>query len=680
MIGQDGVYLITGGLGGLGLQVARWLVQEGARSLVLVGRKAPGEAEQATITELAEIGAQVLVVAADIAEAIEVDKVLATVGTLGRPLRGIVHCAGILDDGMLAQQQWEQFLRVLRPKVAGAWHLHTKTLTQALDFFILFSSAASLIGAPGQCAYASANAFLDTLACHRRARGLPGLSINWGAWTQVGLAAAEKVRGERLAQRGMAGIAPEQGIAILQWLITNLSSYAQIGVLPLDLQQWRHFYPKAANLPLFADFEQQQEIVHPVSRQATLLEELHTAPQGERVELVSTYIRARLAQLLSIDVARIGTQIPLSSLGVDSLIGLELRNSLEDQLNLVLPEMLIWKYPTVTALTELVLISIPSSGSGKDIGSPRLPVGEVDTPNPNESGGNTLSKLPSVAERAVQPSATKAPSALSLPATTTERLSAREATHLDKWIIRFQPRPQADQRLFCFSYAGGGAALYRTWSKDLPEHIELCAIQLPGREGRLSETPITRLSLLVATLAEVLQPLMDRPFAFFGHSMGALIAFELARQLRTSYSLSPMHLFVSGRRAPQILRPKMVLSNLSDTELVQYLQERYHGIPQAILREPEALQPLLAVLRADFALVETATYTSAAPLTCPITALGGEEDESVKPEELLAWCEQTTSAFHLEMFSGDHFYLRQVQSALTQLLGRVLTAVCQQRR
>src|SRR5262249_17872079 len=156
-----------------------------------------------------------------------------------------------------------------------------------------------------------------------------------------------------------------------------------------------------------------------------------------------------------------------SSLGVDSLMALELRNYLEDQLNLVLPGTLIWKYPTVTVLTKLL-----------------------------------LSKLPSVVEEAEQPqqqSATKAEAekALTLSATAIDRLSEVEVTHLNTWVVRFQPRPQASLRLFCFPYAGGGASLYRAWPENLPEHIELCAIQLPGRESRLSETPITRLSLLV---------------------------------------------------------------------------------------------------------------------------------------------------------------------------------------
>jgi acyl transferase domain-containing protein/acyl-CoA synthetase (AMP-forming)/AMP-acid ligase II/acyl carrier protein len=355
LIRPDGLYLIAGGLGGLGLQVAQWLVQQGARFLALVGRHAPLKDAQASIAELEACGARVQIILADIAEAEAVETVLATSGALGVPLRGIVHSAGVLDDGMLAQLQWEQFRRVLRPKVAGSWHLHTKTLAQPLDFFILFSSAASLIGSPGQGAYASANAFLDTLASHRRAMGLPGLSINWGPWTQVGMAAAETNRGQRLAQRGTAGIPPEQGISVLHWLTHTHDGDAQVGILPLNLRQWHQYYPRVANLPLFADLTQQEQIVVQSTDQTTLLEEWRATSARERADLVSAYLRTHLARLLQTEESRIKVEVPFSSLGVDSLMAMELRNYLEDHLGLVLPGTLVWRYPTLAALTELLL-------------------------------------------------------------------------------------------------------------------------------------------------------------------------------------------------------------------------------------------------------------------------------------------------------------------------------------
>ncbi|MDH3602772.1 MAG: SDR family NAD(P)-dependent oxidoreductase, partial [Candidatus Tectomicrobia bacterium] len=194
---EDDAYLIVGGTRGLGLLVARWMVSKGARHLVLMSRS--GAADTATIAALEHAGAQVVVTQADVSEAEEVSQVLAHID---RPLRGIIHAAGVLDDGILQQQTLERFARVMAPKVRGAWHLHTLTKDMSLDFFVLFSSTASLLGSGGQANYAAANAFLDVLAHYRRAHGLPGVAINWGGWSEVGMAARSEVR-ERMNMTGL---------------------------------------------------------------------------------------------------------------------------------------------------------------------------------------------------------------------------------------------------------------------------------------------------------------------------------------------------------------------------------------------------------------------------------------------------------------------------------------------
>ncbi|HEY9226744.1 MAG TPA: SDR family NAD(P)-dependent oxidoreductase, partial [Gemmatimonadaceae bacterium] len=185
----DATYLVTGGLGGLGLLVARSLAADGARHLVLMGRRAPSATAQATIDQLVASGVQVVVATADVAQAADVQRVIAQIATTLPPLRGIVHAAGVVEDAMLADQDAGRFSRVLAPKVAGTWNLHTLTREFPLDFFVLFSSGAALLGSPGQGNYAAANLFLDALAHQRHAHGLPALSINWGSWAEVGMAA-----------------------------------------------------------------------------------------------------------------------------------------------------------------------------------------------------------------------------------------------------------------------------------------------------------------------------------------------------------------------------------------------------------------------------------------------------------------------------------------------------------
>lgn len=245
----------------------------------------------------------------------------------------------------------------------------------------------------------------------------------------------------------------------------------------------------------------------------------------------------------------------------------------------------------------------------------------------------------------------------------------------DPWIFCPVRRPQARLRLFCFPFAGGGASFYRTWASELPPTIELSAVQLPGREARIREAAFTGLPALIAELAGRLQPSMDRPFAFFGHSMGALISFELARELRRQRRRGPAQLFVSGRRAPQC-PPAEIRYNLPDQEFVAAMSS-FNGTPKEILAEPELLELFMPILRADFSIIDTYVYTSEPPLDCPISAFGGTEDTEAPQAMIEQWREQTTRLFTLTMFPGDHFYLKnvykdvlaQVTGALQPLLG-----------
>ena len=197
-------------------------------------------------------------------------------------------------------------------------------------------------------------------------------------------------------------------------------------------------------------------------------------------------------------------------------------------------------------------------------------------------------------------------------------------------------------------------------------------IQLPGREGRFRETAYDRLMPLVETLEQQLQPFMDRPFAFFGHSMGALIAFELTRRLQAGSGAGPVCLLVSARRAPQLPDRDMPIHQLPQDAFVQQLLQRYSGIPQTILEQPDLMALFSQTLRADFALIETYVYTPDRPLACPITAFGGTDDPHARRAELTAWSAQTSNAFGLHMISGDHFFLQNNQASLVRLISEVL--------
>lgn len=234
---------------------------------------------------------------------------------------------------------------------------------------------------------------------------------------------------------------------------------------------------------------------------------------------------------------------------------------------------------------------------------------------------------------------------------------------MERWITCPRPNPQARVRLFCFPYGGGGASFFHTWTDGLPPEVELCPVQLPGRENRLRERPFNQLLPLVETLSQILEPHLDTPFVFFGHSIGALIGFELTRQLRREKKTGPIQLFVSGRRAPQLPNLDPPKHNLPESEFIEELRH-YNGTPELVLQEPELMEIFLPLLRADFSILETYVYKNEDSLSCPITAFGGLQDSKTSYKDLTAWHEQTCREFRLKMFPGDHFYLKGARAQL----------------
>lgn len=239
------------------------------------------------------------------------------------------------------------------------------------------------------------------------------------------------------------------------------------------------------------------------------------------------------------------------------------------------------------------------------------------------------------------------------------------------WFVTPRPNPGARLRLFCFPYAGGGASTYQAWPGLLPADVEVCSLQLPGRGGRIREALFTRLGPLAEAAAESLRPRLGKPFAFFGHSMGALLCFEVARLLRGDGGPEPLHLFASACRAPQLVDDSRVTYDLPEPEFIAELR-RYEGTPQEVLDNREIMQLVLPVLRADFEITQTYAYAGGPPLGCPISALGGLGDHSVGRGHLEAWAAQTNASFTLRMFPGGHFFINTSGHVLLSIVSREL--------
>lgn len=344
----DACYLITGGLGALGLSLAEHLSEAGAGALALVGRSAPSDAARTRLTRLRRRGVRVQRYQADVADPEDLNRVLTTVRA-GLPLRGVVHAAGLLDDATIATLRRDQLDRVLAPKVDGARNLDTATAADPLDFFILFSSAAALVGNPGQAAYAAANSYLDALAEERRDRGLPGLSVRWGPFTDAGLAASDERRGERLADRGMGGFSAAQAWLALDRYLgedRHTASY-----LRLDPRRWFESYPDTVALPSWSVVRKAAADDASVTGGADALpDRLRAAGPAERPGLIEERVRELAGRVLRLEPAGIDRDALLTSVGIDSLLSIELRNRLEAALGLRLSPTLLWTHRTVRTL------------------------------------------------------------------------------------------------------------------------------------------------------------------------------------------------------------------------------------------------------------------------------------------------------------------------------------------
>ena len=239
------------------------------------------------------------------------------------------------------------------------------------------------------------------------------------------------------------------------------------------------------------------------------------------------------------------------------------------------------------------------------------------------------------------------------------------------WLVYPKPNPQADLRLFCFPYAGAGASLFETWADQLPPEIEICAVQLPGRENRIKEPRFTRLLPLLQEMIPNLLPHLDRHFAIFGHSLGAVICFEFAHYLQQLQHKEPSHIFISARQAPTLPALHPPIHQLPEDEFFREIC-RFNGTPDNVLQNTKLIKMFMPILRSDLAIVETYSYVEKTPLNTPISVFGGLEDEVVSLDSLSAWHQQTYNKFNLHLFPGNHFFLKSQQKEILQAIAQKL--------
>ncbi len=375
----DRTYLVTGGLGGIGCVLASWLAERGAGAIVLNGRRDPAPEAAEAIEALRASGATVSVELADVTDAAALDAMLERVDATLPPLGGVIHSVGVLSDGALTNQTWEKFTDVLWPKVLGAWHLHRATADRDLDLFVLFSSVAGVLGNAGPANHSAANAFLDQLAAHRRALGLPGQSIAWGAWSGLGEAEEQRERiARQLEAQGTGWIAPTQGLRALEALMRQDLAAGMVAAVDWQVFSENH----EQHPPLLEDLLELPGDGADASQESPedLLAGVADAAPAERTQMLVSFLQRELQAVMRLPNAP-APNVEFSDLGMDSLMAVEMRNRVNRALagQYVAPNTVVFDYPSVAGLAGHLAAELGGTGGSEPAPAPAVPRAPVPT-------------------------------------------------------------------------------------------------------------------------------------------------------------------------------------------------------------------------------------------------------------------------------------------------------------
>ncbi len=661
------VALITGGTGALGAHTARWLARGGVETLVLTSRRGPdAPGAEALRAELLELGASTVTLArCDTGDPSSVRALFDRLAEAGSTPTAIFHAAGVTGPPVtIAGYELDDLHPVIAGKAAGAHSLHSCALERGLELaaFVTFGSISGVWGGGRQAGYAAANAYLDALATHRRGLGLAGTNIAWGAWAGGGMADTDAA--DDLAEHGIRAMDPGTAITAMAAVLR-----APLGSVPpsvtladIDWARLAPLYAAQRPRPLLSGIAQVRAALAPVRSDASikrdleqlsvddlrradlldgLLDILGRVGAGEPAETdadtgldpgphprspssawaalnptqrlteLHTRITAAAAEVLRIAPGDIPEDRPLTALGLDSLMAVELRTLLRAQ-TLEIPVADLLRGASVHALA---LTLLPSLG-------------------------------PAQAE------------------------SASAA-----WLTIQQPAAHARLRLICFPYAAGGPAVFARWPAHLGPDIEVVVAHLPGRGARLDEAPPTRIEDSVAPLVAAIAALAadGKPTALFGHCMGAVIMAEVATRLEHDHGLPLRHLFASGAAAPSHYQAPL-LHRLDDAQLMLVLAMIGFTGARALFEDPELQALLMPMLRGDFEAVAhySVRPPQLAPISAPITAIAGRRDVFVAPRFVPGWRHLTTGPLHLRLIDDHHYFVESEREAVLALVADTL--------
>lgn len=678
--GRPGTYLVTGGLGALGVETATWIARNRPEpTLVLASRRGADTPNAASVVDQLEaLGAKVVLARADVSDPGDLTALMADLRAMDPPLRGIYHVAGVLRDGMADGMTWTRFREALAPKLDAAWLLHREAAGLPLQEFVLFSSVLSVIGSAGQTNYTAGNACLDALAAHRRAVGLPAQSVNWGPWAEAGLAETLGARGEAIWRaRGMDYIPPAQGREAFDTLFDGPMTQAVV-----TLTDWSLFLRQfQAPPPFYAELAAPDTGEGLAEDGADLRARLTGGDPADRRAALTAFLTGQAAATLGMGTPPDPEQ-PLRDLGLDSLMAVTLINRVEAATGVrIAPAKLIQGPPIAQVIDEVW---------------PDLKGLETAAPTPVTASAASAANADVVGARETGDGGlTTPPKAPPGPGRSTgggraDRGGGRPRA--GAWLMPITPRDDPRFRVFCFPFAGGGSAAFHSWASQTHPAIELVAVEPPGRLSRIHEPPVRDMDTFVASVLADMDPLLDRPYALFGHCLGGLTLYETTRALVDSGRPPPRHLFCSGARPPDRVRivgpferrlarhlvgqtdyqPLVPAYRQPDAVFASIIRQFDMAASDEFLNDPDLRRLMLPAVRAEFEMTTEYRYRPGRPWDIPITCFVSRGDPYVSREDVLGWGRFTNSRLHVHMREGTHYSVFEDAAFIQRVIARDL--------
>lgn len=623
IIDPDASYLITGGLGGFGLQVADWLADRGAKHVVLQGRSGVKNSYQRQMLQAIESkGVQLSIIRGDIGDADHVKSLIEETSSIA-PLKGIFHAAAVLRDALISEQNMEMYHEVARSKMKGAWLLHKYSAKLKIDYFVNFSSIVAAVGNRGSCNYCAANTFVDALSTYRNQLGLSAISVNWGLIANVGMATTEETIRIKLEEAGLTAMHTDVGLKILDRFI-NGARTEQLAIADVKWDRWRSHNGSSNSLR----YERLFNVESDEEGESSSLDSL----SGKPLEEIKRYFYEKAIELVSpilkIEADNISLSSPLSDLGIDSLMALEIRVGLE-KIGIKTTIAKLFKGETLENMISKEASKLAGVGSGKQ----------------ESEGGATVEAKP------------------------LEHL--REGTPSEKresYLRYYHPSPDTKVRMFCFPYAGASSSVFYDWSKDAGPDIEVVSISLPGRGERISENASASVRDTARLIAEEMLSHLDKPYILLGHCLGAIVMYEVVRQLQERKAPAPEVVFACAAAAPSLYFSPVVHKQ-NDNKFLDILKLLDFTNTRALIEDEEFRDVIFPTLRTDFEAVlgYNESPGDAIKIEAPIVAVAAQKDLFAAPEAVGLWRHYTSSEFTLSTLDTHHYFIESHREYLMSL-------------